>query len=101
MANTALDRLGLDRGAAILDLNGLTPLGTAAITPETVMGLDAAGIAALQAMDAARVEARAQFAGTQHLLIGLLVTSPDVAAVFSAQGITIGDVRDEIRTISG
>jgi ATP-dependent Clp protease ATP-binding subunit ClpA len=101
MANTALDRLGLDRGAAILDLNGLTPLGTAAITPETVMGLDAAGIAALQAMDATRVEARAQFAGTQHLLIGLLVTSPDVAAVFSAQGITIGDVRDEIRTISG
>jgi ATP-dependent Clp protease ATP-binding subunit ClpA len=101
MANAALDRLGLDRGAAILDLNGLTPLGTAAITPETVMGLDAAGIAALQAMDATRVEARAQFAGTQHLLIGLLATSPDVAAVFSAQGITIGDVRDEIRTISG
>jgi ATP-dependent Clp protease ATP-binding subunit ClpA len=101
MANAALDRLGLDRGAAILDLNDLTPLGTATITPETVMGLDADGIAALQAMDAAQVEARAQFAGTQHLLIGLLATSPEVAAVFSAQGITIGDVRDEIRTISG
>jgi ATP-dependent Clp protease ATP-binding subunit ClpA len=101
VANAALDRLGLDRGAAILALNDLTPLGTAAITPETVMGLDADGIAALQAMDAARVEARAHFAGTQHLLIGLLAASPDVAAVFSAQGITIGDVRYTIQAISG
>lgn len=101
MANAALDRLGLDRGAAILALNDLTPLGAAAITPETIMGLDPAGIAALQAMEAAQVEARAQYAGTQHLLIGLLTASPEVAAVLAAQGITVGDVRGEIRTISG
>jgi ATP-dependent Clp protease ATP-binding subunit ClpB len=101
MANAALDRLGLDRGAAVLALNDLTPLGTAAITPETVMGLDVAGVAALQAMEVAQREARAQFAGTQHLLIGLLTTSPEVAAVFSAQDMSIDDVRDAIQAISG
>jgi ATP-dependent Clp protease ATP-binding subunit ClpB len=101
MANAALDRLGLDRAAAILALNDLTSVGTAVITPETVMGLDAAGIAALQAMDAAQQEAHAPYAGTQHLLLGLLTASPEVAAVFSAQEITSDDVRDEIRAISG
>ena len=101
MANAALDRLGLDRGAAILALNDLTPLGTAVITPETIMGLDAAGIAVLQAMDVAQHQARAQFAGTQHLLIGLLTTSAEVAAVFSAQEISIAEVRAAIQSISG
>jgi ATP-dependent Clp protease ATP-binding subunit ClpA len=101
MANAALDRLGLDRGAAILALNDLTPLGTAVITPETIMGLDAGGIAALQAMDVAQHQSRAQFAGTQHLLIGLLTTSPEVAAVFSAQEISIAEVRAAIQSISG
>jgi hypothetical protein len=84
-----------------LALNDLTPLGTAVITAETMMGLDVAGTAALQGMDAAQREAQAQFAGTQHLLIGLLTTSPEVAAVFSAQDISIGDVRAAIQAISG
>jgi len=101
MANAALDRLGLDRGAAILALNDLTPVGTAEITPETIMGLDAAGIAVLQAMDVAQHQSRAQFAGTQHLLIGLLTTSSEVAAVFSAQEISIAEVRGAIQSISG
>jgi ATP-dependent Clp protease ATP-binding subunit ClpA len=101
MANAALDRLELDYEAALLALNELAPLGTAVISPETVMGLDPAGIAALQAMEEVQREWRAQYAGTQHLLIGLLAASPEVAAVFSAQDITIDDVRDEIRSISG
>ena len=101
MANAALDQLGLDRAAAILALNDLTPLGTAVVTPETVMGLDPAGIAALQATTAAQQETRSELAGTQHLLIGLLTASPEVAAVFSAQDIDVGDVRNEIERMSG
>jgi len=101
MANAALDRLGLDYEAAVLALNDLAPLGTAVISPETAMGLAPAGIAALQAMEEVQREWRAQYAGTQHLLIGLLAASPEVAAVFSAQDVTLDDVRDEIRSISG
>jgi ATP-dependent Clp protease ATP-binding subunit ClpA len=101
MANAALDQLGLDRAAAILALNDLTPLGTDVITPETVMNLDPAGIAALQATIAVQEEARSEPAGTQHLLIGLLTASPEVAAVFSAQDIDVGDVRNEIERMSG
>jgi len=101
MANAALDRLGLDRAAAILAMNDLAPLGTTIVTPETLMLLAPAAIAALQAMEQAQQEARTPFAGTHHLLLGLLATSPEVAAVFSAQQITIDDIRDEITTISG
>ena len=101
MANAALDRLSLDRPAAILELNDLTPLGTAVISPETVMLFAPDAILALQAMEAAQHDARAQYAGTQHLLIGLLAVSPDVAGVFAAQGISDDAVLEEIRTISG
>jgi len=101
MANAALDRLELDYETALLALNDLAPLGTDVISPETVMGLDPGGIAALQAMEDVQREWRAQYAGTQHLLVGLLATSREVAAVFSAQDVTLEAVRDAIRTISG
>jgi ATP-dependent Clp protease ATP-binding subunit ClpA len=101
MANAALDRLDFDYEGALLTLNDLAPLGTDVVSPETAVGLDLGGVAALQAMEAVQHEWRAQYAGTQHLLIGLLSTSPEVAAVFAAQDITLDDVRDEIRTISG
>ena len=101
LANAALDRLDLDYERALLTLNDLAPLGTAVVSPETAVGLDLGGVAALQAMEAVQEEWRAQYAGTQHLLIGLLATSPQIAAVFAAQDITLDDVRDELRTISG
>jgi len=101
VANAALDRLGLDRGAAILALNDLTSVGTAVISAETVMGLDRGAMAALQIMDVVQHELRATHAGTQHLLIGLLMTSPDIAAVFSTQDISLDAVRAEVEAISG
>jgi ATP-dependent Clp protease ATP-binding subunit ClpA len=101
VANAALDRLGLDRGAAILALNELTSVGTAVISAETVMRLGRDAVAALQIMEVVQRELRAAHAGTQHLMIGLLMTSPDIAAVFSAQGISLAAVRDEIEAISG
>jgi ATP-dependent Clp protease ATP-binding subunit ClpC len=100
-ANVALDRLGLDFDATILALNELTARGTAVISPETVMGLDPDGVAALLAMEAAHIEAHVPYAGTQHLLMGLLSTSPEVATVFAAQGIAIDAVVREMWRISG
>jgi len=101
VANAALDRLELDYEAALLALNDLAPMGTAEISPESVMGLDPAGVAALQAMEDVQRTWQAQFAGTQHLLIGVVATSPEVAAVFSAQDITLEDVYEAVRAISG
>lgn len=101
MANAALDRLELDYEAALLALNDLAAMGTAEISPETAMGLDPAGVATLQAMEDVQRTWQAPFAGTQHLLIGLLATSPEVAAVFSAQDITLEDVYEVVRAISG
>ena len=101
VANAALDRLGLDRAVAILALNDLTSVGTAVISAETVMGLDRGAIAALQIMEVVQHELRAAHAGTQHLLIGLLMTSPEIAAVFSEQDISLDAVRAEIEAISG
>jgi ATP-dependent Clp protease ATP-binding subunit ClpA len=101
MANAALDRLELDYEAALLALNDLAPMGTAEITPETVIGLDPAGVIALKAMEEAQRKWGAQFAGTQHLLIGLLATSSQVIAVLSAQDIKVEEVIEEIQAISG
>jgi ATP-dependent Clp protease ATP-binding subunit ClpA len=101
VANAALDRLDFDRAAAILGLNDLTPLGTAVISAETVMQLDRGAVAAFAMMEVVQHELRAAHAGTQHLLIALLMTSPEITAVFSAQDISLDAVRDEIEAISG
>ena len=52
-------------------------------------------------MESVRQEFGDEFPGTQHLLIGLLLASADIATVFAAQDILIDDVRDAIRAISG
>jgi ATP-dependent Clp protease ATP-binding subunit ClpA len=96
MAYTALDRLGLDFEAGTLALNALAPLGTAVVSPETVMSLDRAADATFHAMESVRQEFRDEFPGTQHLLIALLLASTDVAAVFSALGISVERVREAI-----
>jgi len=101
VANAALDRLELDYEAALLALNDLAPMGTAEITPETAIGLDPAGVIALKAMEEAQRKWGAQFAGTQHLLIGLLATSSEVIAVLSGQDIKAEEVTEEIEAISG
>jgi hypothetical protein len=52
-------------------------------------------------MEEAQRKWGAQFAGTQHLLIGLLATSSQVIAVLSAQDIKVEEVTEEIQAISG
>jgi ATP-dependent Clp protease ATP-binding subunit ClpA len=101
MANAALDKLRFDRTSAMGALYGHAPLVPAATETGAMMGLDPAGVAAMQAAEAAQRAAGSEFAGTQHLLIGLLTTSPDIAAIFASQNISIDHVRDAIRAISG
>ena len=76
-------------------------MGTADVSPTTAMSLDRAAIATFWAMESVRQEFGDEFPGTQHLLIGLLLASADIATVFAAQDILIDDVRDAIRAISG
>ena len=54
------------------------------------MSLDRAAVATFHAMESVRQEFGDEFPGTQHLLVGLLLASTDVAAVFASQGISVG-----------
>jgi ATP-dependent Clp protease ATP-binding subunit ClpC len=66
-----------------------------------------AGMTATPAAPDADMERRARFRagaplpGTHHLLVALLLMSPEIAAVFEEQGITATAVRDEARRMSG
>ena len=101
VANAALARLGLNYESTLLALNDLAPLGTAVISPETVMMLNPESIAVLQTMEDLQHTWRNDCAGTQHLLLALLSRSAEVALVFDEQRITLEDVTEEIRAISG
>jgi len=101
IANAALDRLGFNRDVAIAALAGLAPIGDVTIGPDDVMHSSPRLITALDEMDQIQREMRATAPGTHHLLLGILNTSPDVAAVFAAQSVDVERLRDEIRRISG
>jgi hypothetical protein len=55
----------------------------------------------LAAMEASQREAHAAVPGTQHLLLGIFRTSPEIAAVFEAVGVKYDMIREEIRRCSG
>ena len=101
MANVALDRMEVDRAAVIAALNEPTARAPSPVPPESVLRMDRTTLAVLQAIESAKRETHSEFAGTQHLLVALLTTSPDLAAIFAAHGITIDAVREQIRFISG
>ncbi len=100
MANTALDRLRFDRATALFALNDLAPRN-GAVPPDSVLTPSAELSAALSATDQSQRDLHAPVPGTQHLLLGLLSASPDVAAVFAAQGIGYDVVVEEIRRGTG
>jgi ATP-dependent Clp protease ATP-binding subunit ClpC len=101
MANTALDRLKLDRGEALFALNDLAPRTGVTVAPETVMSASSQLTASLAAMEDAQHESRAAVPGTQHLLLGILATSSEIAAILVAQGISLEATREEIRRGTG
>lgn len=101
MANVALDRVGVDRAAVIAALNALMPRASSPVAPESVLRMDQTALAVLQAIESAKRETHSEFAGTQHLLVGLLTVVPDIASVFAEHGATLDAVREQIRFISG
>ena len=99
--NAVLERLGFDRQAALEKLEGLAPRQPApAANGGTPVFSDAAKRLPAS-IDNERHDLEMRVAGTEHLLVALVDTSPDVAAVFAAQGITTARLREEIRRTSG
>jgi ATP-dependent Clp protease ATP-binding subunit ClpA len=101
MANTALDRLNIDRMEAIFALNDLAPHAASAVFPDAVVNQSHSLASCLAAMQASQRDLHAPVPGTQHLLLGILSTSPDIAAVFQLAGLTYEAIRDEIRRGTG
>jgi ATP-dependent Clp protease ATP-binding subunit ClpC len=101
MANTALDRLKVDRGVVLFALNDLAPQAGSAVSADRVLNPTTKLALGLAAMEASQREFHAPVPGTQHLLLGILRTSPDIAAVFEAVGVTYDMIREEIRRCSG
>ena len=101
MANTALDRLNIDRMEVIFALNDLAPHAASSVFPDAVVNLSQSLGSSLTAMEDAQRDLHAAVPGTQHLLLGILRTSPDIAAVFQLAGLTYEAIRDEIRRGTG
>jgi ATP-dependent Clp protease ATP-binding subunit ClpA len=101
MANTALDRLEVDRAVVLFALNDLAPHAGGAVAPDAVLKPSSLLAMGLAAMESAQREAHAPVPGTQHLMLGILSTSAEVAAVFEASGVTYDMIWDEIRRGTG
>ena len=100
MANAALDSLSLKRADALSALDQLAPAGTDPIGPEDVLNRSEDLAHVLRALGAPTRPGGFVF-GTQHLLLLVLQTSPEVAAVFEAQNIPYHAVRDAVTRMSG
>lgn len=101
VANTALDRLRVDRSEVLFALNDLAPQGERSVPPDAMLNPSPALANALGAMQSAQRDSHAPVPGTQHLLLGVLATSPEITAVFDALGLTEDVVREEIRRGTG
>ena len=100
-ANAVLDRLGADRAALLTALHPLAPTVHAAVTPETVLSLEAPLAESYSAIDNELRTGAGPVAGTGHLLLGVIQTAPEVAQVFAEHGIGAEQFRKELRKISG
>jgi Clp amino terminal domain, pathogenicity island component len=71
------------------------------VPPDSVVSPSPELSLALAATDQSQRGMHAPVPGTQHLLLGLLAASQDIAAVFAAQGIALDMVEEEIRRGTG
>lgn len=99
IANAALDALRFNRVDALQSLHRLILAGTDTIGPEDVLAPSAALTTVLQSIDAR--PRRTPTPGTQHLLMSILMASPDVSAVFAEQSITLQALQDTVKRLSG
>jgi ATP-dependent Clp protease ATP-binding subunit ClpA len=100
LANTVLDRLGCDRPTLLGALEDVVKNDSPPVAPEQVVKAGELMIALLQRVDAETRRGSAQ-PNTLHLLLALLDTRPEIAAIFEAQGLTADRVRTEAERISG
>jgi ATP-dependent Clp protease ATP-binding subunit ClpA len=101
MANAALERLNFDRAAVLSALNDIAPRGTTPVDPEGVVTPAPEVVIAIEAMEELRRGSNAATAGSHHLLLALIMTSPDIDSAFSGQNVDANMIRDSVRWISG
>jgi ATP-dependent Clp protease ATP-binding subunit ClpA len=100
-ANAALAYFDFSPAEALAALYQLAPTGAKEVGPEDVVTMTSELMTVLQSLDARQAPGPAFAPGTQHLLLSILHTSPDVAAVFAEQSLTEENIRDKIIHISG
>jgi ATP-dependent Clp protease ATP-binding subunit ClpA len=100
MANAVLDRLGCDRAALLSALEATAKAQAPAVLPDEPVKLGQYMIALRRHVDAGRRWSSSS-PSTVHVLLALLDTAPDVAAIFEAHGVTASLVKNEARRISG
>jgi len=101
MANAALERLNFDRAAVLSALNHVAPKGKTPVDPEGVVTPAPEVVTAIEAMEDLRRQSNAPTAGTHHLLLALMMTSPDVDLAFMEQHVNTDMIRESVRWISG
>jgi ATP-dependent Clp protease ATP-binding subunit ClpA len=101
MANAALERLDFDRGAALSALNQTAPRGATPVDPEATVTLAPESETAFKAVQKLRHQANAASAGSHHLLLALMLTSPEVNAAFAGQNVDADLIRESLGWISG
>jgi len=101
MANAALERLNFDRAAVLSALNQVALRGTKPVDPDGVVTPTPELLTVMDAMERLRRESNAATAGSQHLLLALIMTSPDVDSAFAGQNVGAGSIRESLGWISG
>jgi ATP-dependent Clp protease ATP-binding subunit ClpA len=96
IANAVLERMRIDVAALASDLQPLVGAQGQPVNPETVLRDEPQ----LGAWLTSRTSV-APSMSTGDLLLGVLTTTPEVAKVFAAYGVTVEKFRDELRRISG
>jgi ATP-dependent Clp protease ATP-binding subunit ClpA len=100
LANAVLDRLGCDRTSLLPALEGIAESKATPAEPEQVVKVGQEMIALEHQIHSQAEWAKAPLS-TLHILLALLDTQPEIAAVFDVQGLSADRVRTEARRISG
>jgi ATP-dependent Clp protease ATP-binding subunit ClpA len=100
LANAVLDRLGCDRNSLLPALEGIAESKATPAEPEQVVKVGQEMIALEHQIHSQAEWAKAPLS-TLHILLALLDTQPEIAAVFDVQGLSADRVRTEARRISG
>jgi len=99
-ANAVLDRFDIDRDLLMRALVDLAKRDAQPAFPETKIAIGQETIALQRQIEREATWPRSQV-GTLHVLLALLDTRPEIAAIFEAQSLTANRVRTESERMSG